>query len=122
MGNQTTFFDNGYQYVYLNFYVEAAYSLNLRYGDNATDGAISDLKPDTEFSSEVFSIYDENGNKVNKWTVGAWYTLVIKPVKSSTGTCKWLSIYTRAETGTSTETRVMYLKNVSYLKEAPFAN
>ena len=23
--------------------------------------------------------YDKNGNKVNKWTAGEWYTLVIKP-------------------------------------------
>ena len=109
-------FFKDYQYVRLDFYVEASvYSFELRHGDSVSDGWIQDLKADTIFSSDIFAIYDANGNKVNKWTVGAWYTLVIKPVEG-----KKLCIQTNAQTDTSSAP-VMYVKDLSYETKNPFA-
>ncbi len=109
------FFEMGYKYVSLDFYAEnSVYSFDFRHGDSVAKGWIQELKADTSFTSDVFAIYDANGNKVNKWTAGAWYTLVIKPVEGEK-----LCIQTNAE-NSSSSAPVMYVKNLAYEVESSF--
>lgn len=111
------FFKEGYQYIKLDFYAESSvYSIDFRHGNSVADGWLQEIKADQEFTSSVFILLDANGNRVNKWTVGEWYTLIIKPTAGL-----MLFVQTNAETSTS-EAPVMYVKNATYLAEFPFAN
>ncbi len=112
-----TFFDKKYQYVKLDFYAESSvYSFDFRHGSSTSEGWLQELKADSTFSSNsVFEIYDKNGEKVNKWTAGEWYTLVIKPTQGA-----MLFLQTNAESSTS-EAPVMYIKNLAYRTVHPFA-
>ena len=111
---QQMFFALGYKYLIFDFYAESSvYSFELRHGENTSDGWLQQLKADTTFTSNVFAIYDADGNQVNKWTAGAWYTLVIKPVEG-----KRLCIQTNSQT--TDVVPVMYLKNLSYKATNPF--
>ena len=123
-GHVTAFHDAGYQYVVLDFYAtESVYSISFAENWFNQSARMFTLTANTELpENDVFAIYDANGNKVNKWTVGEWYTLVIKPHTAAQGNYDYpLRIQTNAQTSTS-EAPVMYIKNVSYEKEEPFAN
>ena len=111
---QQMFFALGYKYLVFDFYAGSnVYSLDLRHGGTVGEGWVQQLQADTAFTSNVFAIYDANGNQVNKWTAGAWYTLVIKPVEG-----KRLCIQTNSQT--TDVVPVMYLKNLSYKATNPF--
>lgn len=111
------FFEVGYQYVKLDFYAESSvYSIEFRHGDNANEGWLQESKPNVAFNSSIFTIYDKDGDIVNKWTTGEWYTLLIKPTNG-----KMLSVQTNAETATS-GAPVMYVRNLSYEPENPMPN
>ena len=117
-----TFFTDGFKYIKLDFYAESSvYSIDLQMAWIVDDNKwVERITAGTSFSSDYFSIYNQDGEKVNTWTAGEWYTLVIEPQQGGT----WdypLSIQTNAETAES-EAPVMYIKNPTYLAEAPFAN
>lgn len=105
------FFVSGYQYVVLDFYVtDTVYSIDFRHGDKVAEGWAQEKVAGAGLGSDAFTIYDKYGAKVNKWTAGEWYTLVIKPTPG-----KMLSIQTNAAKD-STVVPVMYIKNVTYKK------
>lgn len=109
------FFTMGYQYVKLDFYAESSvYSIDFRNGNTANVDWLMEVKSGVAFTSSVFEIYDANGAKVNKWTAGEWYTLLIKPIEGN-----MLFVQTNAQTADS-EAPVMYVKNLSYETENPF--
>ena len=108
------FFANGYQYVKLDFYAESSvYSIDFRHGGTENEGWIMENKSGSTFTSSIFTIYNKDGEMVNQWTTGEWYTLLIKPTEGM-----WLSIQTNAETATS-DAPVMYVKNLSYEAKNP---
>ena len=120
LGNQSaTFFSNNYQYISFDFYAEeSVHSINLQNAWTAGSNYVQFLQANTSLpTGTIFAIYDADGKQVDEWTHNTWYTLVIKP-STETPT---LRIQTNAETITSAAP-VMYVKNISYSIEAPFAN
>jgi hypothetical protein len=120
-----TFFKNGYQYIAIDFYAEeSVYSLELQIAGWIVDGNtwIEKLTAGTTFTSEYVFIYNQNGELVNSWTAGEWYTMVIKPLKCSDSNA-WeypLNIQANAETAES-EAPVMYFKDATYSVKNPYA-
>jgi hypothetical protein len=112
-----TFFNDGYKYVKFDFYAESSvYSMELQMGWSVDNNKwVEKLTAGKTFTSNYYSIYDKNGAKVNKWTAGEWYTLLIKPIEGN-----MLFVQTNAQTADS-EAPVMYVKNLSYETENPFA-
>lgn len=112
-----TFFKDGYQYIKLDFYAESSvYSISLQ---NAftVGSTYQHLVADKKLpEGTIFAVYDKDGNKVDKWVAGAWYTLVIKPTENNV-----MRIQTNANKD-NPEVPVMYIKNVSYCATNPFAN
>lgn len=125
-GANQTFFNDGYQYIVFDFYAEeSVYSLELQIGSWSVNGNtwIEQVTAGKTFNSDYVSIYNQNGEKVNSWTAGEWYTMVIKPLQCP-ATNAWeypLNIQTNAQTATSAAP-VMYIKNATYTAEFPFAN
>lgn len=125
-GANQTFFNDGYQYIVFDFYAEeSVYSLELQIGSWSVNGNtwIEQVTAGKTFNSDYVSIYNQNGEKVNSWTAGEWYTMVIKPLQCPAANA-WeypLNIQTNAQTATSAAP-VMYVKNATYAAEFPFAN
>ena len=124
-GHNTAFHDGGYQYVTIEFYAtESVHSISLceNWMTAGAERVYTITAGQTLVSNDIFAIYNANGEKVDKWTVGEWYTLVIKPHTDTAGGWTYpLRIQTNAETSTSAAP-VMYLKNVAYTATNPFAN
>ena len=120
-GEGQTFFNDGYQYIIFDFYAtESVYSLELQIGSWSVNGNtwIEQVTAGKTFNSDYVSIYNQNGEKVNSWTAGEWYTMVIKPLQCP-ATNAWeypLNIQTNAETAASAAP-VMYIKNATYSSE-----
>jgi hypothetical protein len=115
----STFFDNGYQYISLQFYVAASTvdSVDFRHGLK-TDRYFVNGTAREQYNGNIFTIYDANGQVATTLTAGTWYTLVIIPQAEADGVSAGIYINLR-ETNAAEESPVMYIKNPTYLVNAP---
>ena len=114
------FFKDGYKWIKTDVYFDEnvkSFTIRVTGDQNMTNYWEKDIKVNSPLNGRNVYLVDNHGNRTNYLKANSWYTLYI-PFEYTSPDTGWtmVSLYTNG--GSISSPSIMYLKDISYLKEA----